>query len=61
MGLFAIGAIFFLRGLALVKEIPQFVNHAVSLPTRELYFSSVSLVIGIMYLIGLVLRWRDLI
>ncbi len=60
LGLIAIGAVFTLRGLALVKEIPQFLRGAASLPARELVFSSVSLVIGLLYLTGLILRWRDL-
>ncbi len=61
LGLIAIGAVFTLRGLALVKEIPQFVSHSTSFPARELVFSSVSLVIGLLYLAGLILRWRDLV
>jgi len=60
LGLIAIGAVFTLRGLALVKEIPQYISHSTSFPARELVFSSVSLIIGLLYLVGLVLRWRDL-
>lgn len=59
-GLILIGAVFSLRGLALVKEIPPFISHNTSVPTRELIFSSVSLIIGLLYLTGLILRWRDL-
>jgi hypothetical protein len=60
LGLIDIGAVFTLRGLALVREIPQFIRQSASLPGRELVFSSVSLVIGLLYLVGLVLRWREL-
>ncbi len=60
LGLIVIGAVFTLRGLALVREIPQFISHSASLPGRELVFSSVSLIIGLLYLAGLILRWRDL-
>lgn len=60
LGLIVIGSVFTLRGLALVKEIPKVVSHSASLPGRELVFSSISLVIGLLYLAGLILRWRDL-
>ncbi len=60
LGLIIIGAVFTLRGLALVREIPQFISHSASLPGRELVFSSVSLIVGLLFLIGLALRWRDL-
>jgi len=59
-GLIAIGAVFTLRGLALVKEVPQFLGGAPSLPARELFFSGISLVVGILFLVGLGLRWLEL-
>ena len=60
LGLGVIGAVFTLRGLALVKEIPQFISHTTSVPARELVFSSVSLLIGLLYLAGLIFRWSEL-
>jgi hypothetical protein len=61
LGLAVIGAAFTLRGLALAREIPLFLAHNPSLPARELVFSSVSLLVGLLYLAGLVLRWRELV
>lgn len=61
LGLITIGVVFTLRGLALVKEIPQFVRQTNPFPARELVFSSVSLIIGLFYLAGVILRWHDLV
>lgn len=58
-GLITIGVVFTLRGLALVKEIPQFVYQTSSFTARELVFSCISLIIGLLYLAGVVLRWHD--
>jgi len=60
LGLIVIGAVFALRGLALVKEIPQFLRGAATFPTREMIFSGVSLAVGLCYLVGSILRWREL-
>ena len=49
--LFAIGAVFSLRGLVLLPQIVLLANGAV-VPLRHLFFSMVSLVIGVAYLVG---------
>ena len=60
IGLMAVSAVFTLRGLALIKEIPKALRMAGAVPQRELVFSSVSLVTGLLFLSGLILRWHDL-
>ncbi|MBI4732717.1 MAG: hypothetical protein HY781_11465 [Chloroflexi bacterium] len=61
LGLIVIGAVFTLRGLALVREIPKVIRHSAALPGRELVFSSVSLIVGLFYLTGILLGWRELV
>lgn len=54
----AIGCIYTLRGLLIVPEavMVYFVNR----PTRALFFAAVSLVIGVVHLIGVARRWTAL-
>ena len=58
--LIIIAAGYILRGLAFVKEVILVFGHSASVPTRELVFSSVSLIVGLLYLTGLVLNWSTL-
>lgn len=59
-GLVAIGAVFALRGLFLPLELRRLVLTPGSLPPRELVFSAVSLMVGLLYLIGTAAEWRAL-
>jgi len=54
----AIGCIYTLRGLLIVPEavMVRFLDR----PTRALLFAAISLAIGLIHLIGVARRWRDL-
>jgi hypothetical protein len=54
----AIGCIYTLRGLLIVPEavMVRFMDR----PTRALFFAAVSLAIGLIHLVGVARRWRDL-
>ena len=55
-----IGSIYTLRGLALIPQLWLFVRSEGEIPPRHLFFSAVSLLIGLAYLLGTRLAWRDL-
>jgi hypothetical protein len=57
--LIGITGIYLLRGLVVVPELLLFLNTP-DIPLRALYFSLISLAIGIVYTIGLALRWPAL-
>ena len=59
-GLVVISAIYLLRGLALFPELAQYARDSPALMPRHLAFSTVSLIIGVLYLMGTVLRWPSL-
>ena len=54
----AIGCVYTLRGLLIVPEavMVRFLDR----PTRALFFAAISLAIGLIHLIGVARRWRDL-
>src|SRR5688500_2526869 len=52
--LIAIGAIFTLRGLALVVQTPPLVAGSATFPTRYAVFSLVALVTGVCFLMGVI-------
>jgi hypothetical protein len=54
----AIGCIYTLRGLLIVPEsiMVRFMDR----PVRALFFAAISLVIGVIHLVGVARRWRDL-
>jgi hypothetical protein len=54
----AIGCVYTLRGLLIVPEavMVRFLDR----PTRALVFAAISLAIGVVHLIGVARRWRDL-
>lgn len=54
-----IGAIFTLRGVAVIFQTIYLVRGA-DYPWRYVIFSAVALIIGLLYLIGTVRRWNDL-
>jgi hypothetical protein len=54
----AIGCIYTLRGLLIVPE--AIMVHFLDRPTRALFFAAVSLVIGVVHLIGVARRWSAL-
>jgi hypothetical protein len=57
-GLIAVGAVFTPRGLFLPLEIMAMLARPGAIPSRELVFSAVSLVIGLAYLGGATIEWR---
>ncbi|HJY64385.1 MAG TPA: hypothetical protein VJ455_09530, partial [Ignavibacteria bacterium] len=62
-GLVIIGVLFTLRGLFLVLELlinAGILQGSMIIPTRELVSSSVSLIIGLFYLIGTIGNWSNL-
>jgi len=54
-----IGAIFTVRGLAVIFEI-IYLARGVEYPLRYAVFSAVALIVGLFYLIGAAQRWNDL-
>jgi len=54
-----IGAIFTLRGLAVIFEI-IYLSRGVEYPLRYAVFSAVALIVGLLYFVGTVRRWNDL-
>ena len=58
--LLAIGAIFTLRGLAVVVETPQIVRGSATFPTRYAVFSLVALITGVCFLMGVIADFRAL-
>lgn len=54
----AIGCVYTLRGLLIVPEAVMV--HFLDRPTRALLFAAISLAIGLIHLIGVARRWRDL-
>ncbi len=59
-GLAAVGAIYTLRGLALIPQAILMAQHPGILPWQTLLFSSVSLTLGCAHLVGARQRWRAL-
>jgi hypothetical protein len=60
LGLLAIGGIYTLRGLQLILEIIASLQGKMREPQYFMWFSVVSLVVGIFYLVGTALAWSDL-
>lgn len=60
VALVVIGAVFTLRGLALVPELAGLASGAGSVPPRMAVFSLVSLMTGVAFLAGTLPRWRSL-
>ena len=59
-GLILIGVIYTLRGLLLAPQLVTYLSNAPLLASRELVFSTVSLLIGLLYLFGTWQAWGDL-
>jgi len=54
----AIGCVYTLRGLLIVPE--ALMVHFLDRPRRALIFAAISLVIGVIHLVGVTRRWADL-
>jgi len=54
----AIGCVYTLRGLLIVPE--ALMVHFLDRPRRALFFAAISLVIGVIHLVGVTRRWADL-
>ncbi len=59
-GLVVIAAVYLLRGLALFPQVAQYAQDSPTVMPRDLAFSLVSLIIGVLYLTGTVLLWPSL-
>lgn len=59
-GLIAIGLIYLLRGLFLAPQLLGYFSNAPLITVKELAFSAVSLLTGILYLLGTWRSWPDL-
>ena len=59
-GLIAIGVIYTLRGLLLAPQLAAYMSNTPLLAPKDLGFSAVSLVIGLLYLLGTWQAWPDL-
>lgn len=60
LGLLMVGVVYTLRGLLLGPQVIWFLGLPGRVPTRQLVFSGVSLVIGLSYLIGVHGAWNRL-
>ncbi len=58
--LLMIGAIYTLRGLAVLGQVVQIITSAKQVEPREVMFSLVSLGIGLAYLLGTIISWSSL-
>ena len=59
IALLLIGAIYTLRGVAVFQQIFQIATSSVQVEPREIVFSLVSLVIGLVYLVGTAINWKS--
>jgi hypothetical protein len=59
-GLVAVGAIFTLRGLALIPQAMAMLKHSGVFPWQAPVFSLVALALGLAHLAGASRRWREL-
>lgn len=59
-GLITIGVIYALRGLLLASQLSQYMAHAPLVGSKDLVFSAVSLLIGLLYLLGTWRAWPSL-
>ncbi len=59
IALLLIGAIYTLRGIAVIQQIFQIVTSSEQVEPREVMFSLVSLVIGLAYLVGTFINWKS--
>lgn len=61
LGLVVIGTIYVLRGLSLGPQLPVYFSGAFpQFPVRYLVFSAVSLLVGLLYVLGVARAWRRL-
>lgn len=60
IALILIGAVYTLRGVAVLQQLFQIASSSAEVAPREIVFSIVSLFIGLAYLIGTVTSWRSL-
>jgi hypothetical protein len=58
--LLGVGIVYTLRGLLILVELGRILSLPGTEPARELVFSAVALIIGLLYLVGLLLRWNQL-
>lgn len=54
-----IGAVYTLRGVAVFQQLFQIAASSAEIAPREIVFSSVSLIIGLAYLIGTISNWKS--
>lgn len=59
MALLLIGAVYTLRGIAVFQQLFQIAAPSAEIATRDVVFSSVSLIIGLAYLIGTISNWKS--
>ena len=59
IALLLIGVIYTLRGVAVFQQIFQIATASAQVEPREVVFSLVSLVIGLIYLVGTVINWKS--
>jgi hypothetical protein len=57
--LILIGAVYSLRGIAVFLQIFQFATASAAVAPRDIVFSAVSLVIGLAYLIGTMMKRKE--
>jgi hypothetical protein len=60
LALLVIGAIYSLRGLLVFSQVAYVIRHELGLLHREIVFSAVSLVTGVVYIMATILEWRSI-
>ncbi len=59
IALLLIGAVYTLRGVAVLQQLLQIAASSAEVAPREIVFSLVSLIIGLAYLIGTISNWKS--
>ncbi len=59
IALLLIGAVYTLRGFAVLQQLLQIAASSAEVAPREIVFSLVSLIIGLAYLIGTISNWKS--
>ncbi|MBI5932778.1 MAG: hypothetical protein HY867_03635 [Chloroflexi bacterium] len=58
IGLVIIASIYTLRGIGVIPQIVWMVNSPKSIPPQDLIFSLASLLVGVVYFVGIISIWR---
>jgi len=60
IGLVVIASVYTLRGIGVIPQIVWMINSSKSLPSRDVFFSLASLLVGFVYMAGTTATWKVL-